>query len=82
MSSCRRDQLLTVAVEALFASGVPLDGSPVDIRAAIRDTLGRLRIKGCAGCVAQEFGDHPDAAVERMCRCRAAVHNAYQEVSR
>ena len=32
----------------------------------IRATVRQFGIRGCAGLMAQEFGDHPEAAAERM----------------
>jgi hypothetical protein len=54
--------------EALFASGLqPSDAPTADmITQAITRTLQRFGTGGCAGRMAQEFGDHPDAAAERM----------------
>jgi hypothetical protein len=43
--------------EALFAEMVAT---------AINRTLQQFGIRGCAGRMAQEFGDHPDAAASRM----------------
>ncbi len=58
----------TVRCEALFAS--PLQRSdaptPADVRLAIMRTVRRLGNRGCAAAVAQEFGDHPESAAERM----------------
>jgi hypothetical protein len=36
------------------------------IAEAITGTVRRFGAGGCAGRMAQEFGDHPDAAAERM----------------
>ncbi len=33
---------------------------------AIGWTLRQFGVRGCAGRMAQEFGDHPDAAASRM----------------
>jgi hypothetical protein len=33
---------------------------------AINSTVRQFGIGGCAGRMAQEFGDHPDAAAQRM----------------
>jgi hypothetical protein len=33
---------------------------------AISVTVGKLVRRGCGGSMAQEFGDHPEAAAERM----------------
>ena len=34
---------------------------------AITATVRRFGIRGCVSRMAHEFGDHPDAAAERMC---------------
>ena len=54
--------------EALFASALqPSDHLTADIVAeAIMRALRQLGVRGCAGRMAQEFGDHPDAAASRM----------------
>jgi hypothetical protein len=33
---------------------------------AVRRTVRQFGVRGCADRMAQEFGDHPDAAVDRM----------------
>jgi hypothetical protein len=54
--------------EALFASGLqPSDAPTADtVAAAISRTWQQLGVRGCIGRMAQEFGDHPDAAARRM----------------
>jgi hypothetical protein len=54
--------------EALFASTLqPSDAPTADMVAeAITRTVQRLGSGGCAGQMAQEFGDHPGLAAERM----------------
>jgi hypothetical protein len=54
--------------EALFASGLqPSDAPTADMVAeAINYTVQQVGVSGCVGQMAQEFGDHPDAAAERM----------------
>jgi hypothetical protein len=54
--------------EALFASELqPSDAPSADsVAAAIRATVARFGIGDCALRMAQEFGDHPEAAAERM----------------
>jgi hypothetical protein len=54
--------------EALFASGLqPSDAPGADsVAEAIRSTVRRFGIGGCASRMAQEYGDHPEAAAERM----------------
>jgi hypothetical protein len=54
--------------EALFAS--PLQPSDALTAEAVADAIGstvrRLGSPGCASHMAQEFGDHPEAATDRM----------------
>jgi hypothetical protein len=54
--------------EALFASVLQPSDVPTAEMAgrAINSTVRQLGIGGCAGRMAQEFGDHPDAAAQRM----------------
>ena len=54
--------------EAVFASTLqPSDTPTADmIASAIRRAVQRLGTRGCAEKMAQEFGDHPDGAAERM----------------
>jgi hypothetical protein len=33
---------------------------------AVQRTVRQLGVPGCAGRMAQEFGDHPEAAMDRM----------------
>jgi hypothetical protein len=53
---------------ALFASGLQRSDMPTAVMAAeaITATVRRFGIRGCLSRMAQEFGDHPDAAAERM----------------
>ena len=54
--------------EALFASALQRsDALSVEaVKDAISRTLGQLGEAGCVSHMAQEFGDHPEAARERM----------------
>jgi hypothetical protein len=54
--------------EALFASALqPSDSPTTDMVAeAISCTVRQFGVRGCAGRLAQEFGDHPEAAASRM----------------
>lgn len=65
--------------EALFASDLQRSQHPdaASIRAAVTAVVDRLGERGCAALVAQEFGEHPDAAVGRMRWARSAVQDAY-----
>jgi hypothetical protein len=65
----------TLQADALFAS--TLQRSDVlrtsQIRRAIAAALDGYGALGCAGRVAQEFGDHPETAAVRMRWARATV---------
>ncbi len=54
--------------EALFASRLQPSDAPTAgmVATAIKDALQQFGVRGCAGRMAQEFGDHPDAAARRM----------------
>jgi hypothetical protein len=54
--------------EALFASGLQRSERPTAQAAAeaISRAVRQFGIRGCASRMAQEFGDHPQAAAERM----------------
>jgi hypothetical protein len=56
-----------VRCEALFASGLQRsDALTADtLTEVISRTVQQHGIGGCAGMMAQEFGDHPEAAAER-----------------
>ncbi len=53
---------------ALFASPVQEtdQASSDQLATAIASTIRRLGVNGCYGRMAQEFGDHPEVAAERM----------------
>ncbi len=54
--------------EALFASGLQRSDAPTAeaVAEAISRTVRQFGIAGCASRMAQEFGDHPEAAGDRM----------------
>jgi hypothetical protein len=54
--------------EALFVSGLQRSDAPAAeaVAEAISRTVRRYGVSGCAGRMAQEFGDHPEAAADRM----------------
>jgi hypothetical protein len=53
---------------ALFASGLQPSDAPTaeTVTQAINRAIRRLGVRGCVALMAQEFGDHPDAAAMRM----------------
>lgn len=61
--------------DALFVSALqPSDElSPGQVRQAVAVAVDAYGVVGCAGQVAQEFGDHPGAAAARMSWARAVV---------
>lgn len=65
--------------EALFVSTLQGSQHPDsnEVRDAVAKTLRKLGVRGCGARVAQEFGDHPETAVERMRWAREAVSDAY-----
>jgi hypothetical protein len=61
--------------EALFASALQRSEAPSTSTVAreISRMIGQLGVEGCACRVAQEFGDHPDSARDRMLWARQVV---------
>ena len=61
--------------DALFASGLQRDDEPgaAQVRRAVAAAIRAFGRSGCAGRVAQEFGDHPETAVIRMRWARAVA---------
>ena len=54
--------------EALFVSGLQRSDAPTTAELAelVSRTVRELGVRGCACRMAQEFGDHPEAAADRM----------------
>jgi hypothetical protein len=69
----------TVRCDALFVSALQRSDqpTPTEVRQAIRRAVRVLGTRGCAARVAQEFGDHPEVAVERMRWARRLVEDAH-----
>lgn len=61
--------------EALFASGLQRsdEATAEAVAAAISRAVRDFGTRGCAARMAQEFGDHPEAAAERMRWARQVV---------
>ena|SRR2546430_7876206 len=68
----------TVRCEALFVSALQRSDSPTpaEVKQAVRRAVRDLGSRGCAAWVAQEFGDHPETAVERMRWARQVIATA------
>jgi hypothetical protein len=73
------DRIRQLRAEAVFASTLqPSDSlSSNEVRRAVATTLRRLGIRGCAGELAGEYGDHPDTAAARMTWALAMIRAAY-----
>jgi hypothetical protein len=68
-----------VRADALFASALQRSGEPSagQVREAVAATVRAFGSRGCAGRVAQEFGDHPETAAARMRWASAAVSEVF-----
>ncbi|HLM88611.1 MAG TPA: hypothetical protein VK284_06215 [Streptosporangiaceae bacterium] len=53
---------------ALFVSELQQSDAPTGcaVAEAVQRTVLRFGVRGCEGRMAQEFGDHPEAAMDRM----------------
>ena len=67
INRCQRD-MNRVRCHALFSSALQPSDAPTPgmVATAISRAIQQFGIGGCAGRMAQEFGDHPDAAATRM----------------
>ena len=65
--------------EAVFVSGLQRGDRPSagDVRQAVAEVIRELGEPGCAGRVAQEFGDHPETAATRMRWARTVASRAF-----
>jgi hypothetical protein len=65
--------------EALFASGLQRSDAPAPeaLAEVISRTVRNFGIAGCAARMAQEFGDHPEAAATRMRWIRQLIGETY-----
>jgi hypothetical protein len=72
-----------VWAEALFASVLQRSDrpSPGQVRKAIAAAVRAYGDRGCAELVAQEFGDHPETAAERMRWARAVAGELHDRCS-
>jgi len=69
--------------DALFVSSLQRsdDLSAAQVQHAIATAVREVGSQGCAGRVAQEFGDHPEAAVARMRWARALASEAFRDTA-
>jgi len=75
----RQPSISAARTDALFASALQRsdDPGPARVREAVTASVRRYGFRGCAGRVAQEFGEHPDLAVARMCWARELIAAAF-----
>src|ERR1700752_3465744 len=68
-----------VRCEALFSSALQESDAltATSVAAAIRGTVRQFGVGGCISLMAQEFGDHPEAAGERMRWARHVVSELF-----
>lgn len=68
-----------LCAEALFVSSLQPSDHPGQeaVQQAVTAMVLLHGSDGCAGQVAQEFGDHPESARPRMCWCRTTVREAF-----
>ena len=73
--------IAAVQADAVFASRLQRCGeySAGRVRQAAAAAIDLYGCSGCAGRVAQEFGDHPETAVIRMRWARALAREAFAE---
>ena len=66
--TCTQHDRNGVRCQALFCSGLQPSDAPTAgmVAAAITSAVRRFGPRGCTELMAQEFGDHPDAAARRM----------------
>ena len=65
--------------EALFASGLQRSDAPTPeaLATVISRTVRQFGVAGCVSRMAQEFGDHPEAAASRMRWIRQLIGELY-----
>ena len=70
-----------VQANAVFVSGLQCCDEPSagQVRQAVAAAVRAFGCSGCAGRVAQEFGDHPETAVIRMRWARGVAREAFAD---
>ena len=70
-----------IRADALFVSALQRGDRPgaSQVRQAVAAVIWAFGCPGCAGRVAQEFGDHPETAVIRMRWARSVVREAFAD---
>jgi hypothetical protein len=70
-----------IRADALFVSALQRGDHPSagEVRQAVAAAVQAFGPRGCAGRVAQEFGDHPETALTRMRWARQVAGRAFGE---
>jgi hypothetical protein len=81
MRPTNRLSVSAAATDALFASALQRSDEPSirQVRQAVAAAVRQFGRGGCAGQVAQEFGEHPESAAARMQWARRMVAEAFGE---
>lgn len=71
-----------IRADALFVSALQRGDHPnaKEVRQVVAAAVEAFGQRGCAGRVAQEFGDHPETAVTRMRWARQVAGQAFGEL--
>jgi hypothetical protein len=71
-----------IRADAVFVSALQRGDHPGarEVRQAVAGAVEAFGQRGCAGRVAQEFGDHPESAVTRMRWARQVAGQAFGEL--
>ena len=79
MSAMACLSISTVRADAVFVSRLQRRDEPSagQVRQAVAAAVRTFGCSGCAGRVAQEFGDHPETAMTRMCWARAVAREVF-----
>jgi len=82
MTAVLNANVTALRAEALFASDLQPSDHPSTalVWDTVHEVVFRLGEAGCAAVVAQEYGDHPQAAVARMRWCTVRVAEAFPPV--
>jgi hypothetical protein len=75
----KHHSIAVVRTDALFVSALQPSDEPraMQVRQAVAAAVRRFGPLGCAGWVAQEFGDHPEIAAARMRWARQQIAQVF-----
>lgn len=72
-----------VRADALFVSALQRSTQPTatEVHQAVAEAVATFGSRGCAAWVAQEYGDHPEAAAARMRWAREVTGTVYSRAA-